>query len=68
MKSKNNEEVIGDEEAQILINTYADKGKIFDQGNLGNAEICWIKNGLCKVKFEKGKIIYYRNILFKLTA
>lgn len=57
-------EFINNEEAAILIDAYKNNRKIIDQGNLGDIKVCWIKNGLCKVKFDKGKIEYYGNPFF----
>ena len=65
MESKTiKKEPINNEEATILIDAYKNSRKIIDQGNLGDIKVCWIKNGLCKVKFDKGSIKYYCNPFF----
>lgn len=65
MKSKiTKKELINNEEATILIDAYKNKRKIIDQDNLGDIKVCWIKNGLCKVEFDKGKIKYYSSPFF----
>lgn len=57
-------EFINDKEAAILIDAYKNNEKIIGQGDFGDVKVCWIKNGLCKVKFDKGKIEYYCNSFF----
>jgi len=57
-------EFINNEEAAILIDAYKNNIKIIDQGDLGDIKVCWIKNGFCKVEFDKGKIKYYCNPFF----
>ena len=64
MESKITKKAIDNEEAEILIDSYKNNSKISGQDNLGKIKVCWIEDGVCKVKFDKGKIEYYSNPFF----
>lgn len=55
---------ISDKEAEILLNAYKNKEKIFGQDARGDAMIVFIKNGCCTVRFENGDIEEYSHNLF----
>ena len=57
-------EFVNNEEAEILIDSYKSNKRINGQGDSGDIKVCWIKDGLCKVKFSKDQIKYYYNPFF----
>ena len=65
MKEQQEKETISDAEAVILVEAYKNKEIISGQDDLGDVVVCYIKNGLCKVKFNNGETKIYQNDNFK---